>query len=121
MTRNFSRGTAIAWAELPAAITAYLPAHQARDTDAAIGSFAAAAVVTDEGRTCRGRDEVRGWLDGAAGQYTYTREFAGATRIGAARFDVLQHLEGDFPGGSADLHYRFTVDGASITRLVIEP
>ena len=35
--------------------------------------------------------------------------------------DVEQHLEGDFPGGVADLHYRFTLDGALIDRLVIEP
>ena len=35
--------------------------------------------------------------------------------------DVGQHLEGDFPGGVVDLHFRFTLDGASISRLVIEP
>ena len=34
---------------------------------------------------------------------------------------VGQHLEGNFPGGVADLHYRFTLDGALIARLVIEP
>ena len=32
--------------------------------------------------------------------------------------DVGQHLEGNFPGGVADLHYRFTLDGALISRLV---
>jgi len=34
---------------------------------------------------------------------------------------VRQHLEGDFPGGEVDLHYRFTLSGASIGGLVIEP
>jgi hypothetical protein len=33
----------------------------------------------------------------------------------------MQHLEGDFPGGVADLHFRFALDGALISRLVIEP
>ncbi|WP_308212834.1 hypothetical protein [Mycolicibacterium arenosum] len=30
--------------------------------------------------------------------------------------DVLQRLEGDFPGGVADLHYRFAVDDELISR-----
>jgi hypothetical protein len=33
----------------------------------------------------------------------------------------MQHLEGDFPGGVADLHFRFALDGALISQLVIEP
>ncbi|WP_250036636.1 nuclear transport factor 2 family protein [Paractinoplanes maris] len=121
MTKNSSSGTGLSWAELPATITAYLPAHQARDTQTAITAFATDAVVTDEGRTHRGRDEIRAWLDTGASEYTYTTEFVGATRTGAAHFDVVQHLEGDFPGGSADLHYRFVLDGATIAQLVIEP
>jgi len=112
---------AISRAELPAAITTYLAAHQARDGETAIGVFAADAVVTDEGRTHRGRDAIRAWLDGAASEYTYTTAFVGATRTGDGRYDVVQHLEGDFPGGVVDLHFRFTVNGGAITGLVIEP
>ena len=83
--------TATSWDELPATITTYLTAHQERDVATAVAAFADDAVVTDEGNTYRGRD------------------------------DVVQHLEGDFPGGVADLHFRFTMDGALISRLVIEP
>ena len=53
-------------------------------------------------------------------EYTYTSEFTGATTTDTT-VDVGQHLEGDFPGGVADLHYRFTLDGALISQLVIEP
>ena len=35
--------------------------------------------------------------------------------------DAAQHFEGNFPGGAADLHYRFTLAGGAISRLVIEP
>lgn len=35
--------------------------------------------------------------------------------------DEIQHLEGNFPGGTADLHYRFAFAGDRIARLVIEP
>jgi ketosteroid isomerase-like protein len=120
-TVTWSEGDAISQAELPAAIATYLAAHQARDAETAISAFAIDAVVTDEGRTHRDRDEIRTWLDSAASQYTFTTEVVGASRVGEAHFDVVQHLEGDFPGGVADLHFRFTLNGASITRLVIEP
>ena len=121
MDTTSSRGTDLSWDELPAVITTYLPAHQANEATTAIAAFAADAVVTDEGRAYHGRDQIRGWLDKSAGEYTYTTDFAGASRDGDARWDVVQHLEGDFPGGSVDLHYRFTLDGDRITRLVIEP
>lgn len=106
--------------ELPEIITTYLTAQEARDTATAITTFAADAVVTDEGQTYRGRDEIRGWLDSAGSEYTFTTEFVSAS-ASEAGIDVVQHLEGDFPGGTADLHFRFTTDGALIGRLVIEP
>ncbi|MDG4766006.1 nuclear transport factor 2 family protein [Solwaraspora sp. WMMD406] len=114
-------GTAVSWDELPAAIAAYLPAHQAHDAETAIRAFAANAEVTDEGRTYRGLDEIRTWLLNGGSEYTYTTDFVSAHRIGDTHVDVVQHLEGNFPGGSADLHYRFDLDGAVITRLVIAP
>jgi ketosteroid isomerase-like protein len=120
-TADQSEGTPTSWDELPAVITTYLTAHRARDLEAAISAFAADATVTDEGRTHRGRDEIRTWLSGAAGEYSYTTAFTGAVRTGATEFDAVQHLEGDFPGGVVDLHFRFTLDGPSISRLVIEP
>jgi hypothetical protein len=121
MDTTASSGTNLSWDELPAAITTYLPAHQAHDNKTAIGAFAADAAVTDEGQTYHGREQILGWLDKSAGAYTYTTEFVGASQDGATGWDVIQHLEGDFPGGSVDLHYRFTLDGDHITRLVIEP
>lgn len=33
----------------------------------------------------------------------------------------VQRLDGDFPGGVADLHYRFTLADGLISRLAIEP
>jgi ketosteroid isomerase-like protein len=120
MTVDNQQGTPTSWDELPATITRYLTAHATKDVDTAILAFTADAVVTDEGHTYRGRDQIRDWLGGAATSYTFTTEFVGATRD-SARVDVVQHLEGDFPGGIADLHFRFTMDGALISRLVIEP
>ncbi|WP_433604987.1 nuclear transport factor 2 family protein [Dactylosporangium sp. CA-139114] len=107
--------------DLPPVIMTYLAAHDARDVEGAIASFAPDAVVTDDGRGHHGTAEIRAWLAGAAAEYTYTTELLHATRLGEERYDVTQRLEGDFPGGVVDLHYRFTLRGSSIVRLIIEP
>jgi len=107
--------------ELPPTITTYLTAHEGRDAATAIKSFAKDAVVTDEGNTYRGLEEISDWLANAGTEFTFTTEFVGATTAEPSRYDVVQHLEGDFPGGIADLHFRFTMHGDLIDRLVIEP
>jgi hypothetical protein len=106
---------------LPATITSYLAAHQARDVETALTTFAPDAVVRDEGHTHRGRNAIRDWLAGAATEYTFTTELIGASQVDAERYDVRQRLEGDFPGGVVDLHYRFTLRGPAVSELVIEP
>lgn len=58
--------------DLPAVIAAYLDAHIVRDADRAIPLYHADATVTDEGKTYTGREEIRGWLQRAASEYTYT-------------------------------------------------
>ncbi|WP_082135877.1 nuclear transport factor 2 family protein [Mycobacterium sp. EPa45] len=97
-----------------------MTALDARDVDRALATLTTDAVVVDEGHDYTGRDDIGSWIATAASEYTYTTAFAGATTTDAG-VDVGQHLEGDFPGGVADLHYRFTLDGALISRLVIEP
>ncbi|MCK0173810.1 nuclear transport factor 2 family protein [Mycolicibacterium sp. F2034L] len=106
---------------LPEVVETYLAAHRSGDQSTALKTFTPDAVVVDEGRTHRGTQEIAGWMRAAASEYTYTTEFVSATTSGASSVDVLQHLAGDFPGGQADLHFRFTLDGALIARLVIEP
>lgn len=86
-----------------------------------LDTFTADAVVIDEGHDHGGREQIEAWLTGPASEFTYTTEFKSAATAGADNVDVLQRLEGNFPGGVADLHYRFTLDGALISRLVIEP
>ena len=108
-------------AELPETITSYLKAHQSRDLDVAMRSYEPDATVTDEGRTYSGHAEIRAWLSRSASQYTYTIEMTGASKPGDDRYDVTHHLEGNFPGGTADLHFRFTLRNGKIARLVIEP
>ena len=107
--------------ELPEPIPTYLAAHLARDADTAIPCFTDDAVVVDEGRTHRGPEQIRAWLGRAASEYRYTTELVGASRLDDGRYDALHHLEGDFPGGAVDLHFRFALRDGRIAALVIEP
>lgn len=107
--------------ELPALITTYLTAHQARDLEPALACYTEEAVVTDEGRTYRGKPEIRDWLAKTASEYTYTATLVAAQRIDDDHYVAVNHLEGDFPGGVVDLRFRFTLDGGRIAELVIAP
>ncbi|MFH9089289.1 nuclear transport factor 2 family protein [Streptomyces sp. NPDC017673] len=106
--------------ELPDVVQRYLKAHNARDAAAAAATLTADATVTDDGRTHLGRAAVEQWLARAASEYTYTTELLTA-RGDAGQCTVTQRLRGDFPGGTVDLHFRFTLDGDLISGLTIAP
>ena len=107
--------------QLPATIRAYLAAHAAGEADAALRTFAPTAVVVDQGETFRGTHEVLTFLRSAGGEFTYTTELIGAQRVDDAHWVAVNRLEGDFPGGVADLSYRFTLVDDLIAELVIAP
>ncbi|MFJ3494382.1 nuclear transport factor 2 family protein [Streptomyces sp. NPDC086091] len=114
--------TPLALADLPEVVGRYLRAHDARDTEAALATLAPGASITDEGRTHTGATGVRAWLERAGGAYTYTTTPVRAEREGRDRCTVVQHLEGDFPGGTVDLRFRFALDEHGLIRdLVIAP
>lgn len=108
------------WDALPDTIKRFMTALDARAVEEALATLTTEAVVTDEGHDYIGHHNIGSWIATAASEYTYTTEFTGATASDTT-VDVGQHLEGDFPGGIADLHYRFTLDDALISRVVIEP
>lgn len=112
--------TTTEWDALPDTVKTFMTTLTTPEDGRALGTFTPDAVVTDEGRNYTGRDEIGAWLTASAGEYTYTSEFTGASTTDTT-IDVVQHLEGNFPGGAVDLHFRFTLDGASISRLVCEP
>lgn len=115
------RNTPATREDLPETIASHLTAHDAGENAHVLATVTPDAVVTDEGHDHIGYEQIEAWLTGPTGEFTYTTEFIGATTIDAEHIDVLQRLESNCPGGVADLHYRFTLDGALINRLVIEP
>lgn len=113
--------TSIDHSDLPATVRGLLTALAARDVDAALPAFSPTAVVVDEGHTFRGTEEVLGFLRDAGSAFTYTTTFVSAVRLDERRWVVRNRLEGDFPGGVAELRYRFTLADDHITELVIAP
>ncbi|MFE7710422.1 nuclear transport factor 2 family protein [Streptomyces sp. NPDC057486] len=106
---------------LPEVITRFLNSHRAHDTATALSAFRADATVTDEGKTHGGVPAIETWMTQSASEYTYTIELIGAQKVDADRYVATHHLEGNFPGGVVDLHYRFTLSDGLIEDLRIEP
>jgi ketosteroid isomerase-like protein len=101
-------------------ITRYFAADARRDIDAIVALFTDEAVVVDEGQTYHGREAIRGWREGAASVYQYTTQVDDTKRFDAESYRVTGRLTGNFPGGTAALQWRFTVQNDLISRLEID-
>lgn len=106
-------------------ISSYFTAAAEGDVDALVTCFTDDAVVADEDRTWRGRAEIRSWRETVATAYKYTLDVLGSEPAGESagleRHDVRTHLEGNFPGGTVDLTYRFGLRDGRIASLDVAP
>jgi len=106
---------------LPTEVAAYMRAADARDSDGVVACFTDDAQVADEGRTWRGRAEIRRWWEGPATKYRYTVKLRGGQRVANDGYVSRVRLTGNFPGRTADLRYRFTLGNGLISALTIAP
>ncbi|WP_299038967.1 SDR family NAD(P)-dependent oxidoreductase [uncultured Pseudokineococcus sp.] len=102
-------------------IETYLDAHARADVAAATAAFSPTGVVTDDGHTHRGREQISSWLEQTTTDYTYTAATTTSPVRRGEQWTVTRHLEGDFPGGVVDLDYAFTIAEEQITALIIRP
>lgn len=102
-------------------VTSYFDADDRGDVDAIVTLFTDDAVVLDEGQTYHGITEIRGWREGSASEYQYTTEVIDTKRTGEDGYIVTVRLDGNFPGGTAQLKFRFTIAGDRISYLEIAP
>src|SRR4026209_2342945 len=110
---------------MPTVISDYLAASDRGDLNAVVACFTDDAVVLDEDQEWRGQAGIRQWRQKVANAYEYTVEVRGAAQRGAGdggpRPAVHPHLEGNFPGGTADLTFRFGLRDDRIATLQIVP
>ena len=104
--------------QLPPTIRAFLEAQEARDADAAVALLTPQAVISDVGESFSGAEAHRRFVSEAGTEFSYTSEITKVDRDGET-WVVSHHLEGDFPGGKADLDYRFALEGERIESLDI--
>jgi uncharacterized protein (TIGR02246 family) len=104
----------------PEVITRYLKAQSARDFNTLVTLFADDGAVIDEGKTWTGASEIRAWRDTAASVYEYSTDVLDVRAIAKDQFVARVHLDGNFPGGTVELEYRFTLDQGRIRRLEID-
>ena len=99
----------------------YFAADSRRDADAIVELFTDDAVVIDEGKTRRGTAEIRDWQDHAASEYQYTTTVLDRVPDGDTACAVTVRLDGNFPGGTADLTFDFLLADGLISALTITP
>ena len=105
----------------PDVIRRYFMLDTDREIDSIVALFADDATVVDEGETRRGTAAIRAWQTGPASRYTYTTDVLGLDALTADRVVVTGRLTGNFPGGTAELKWDFTVAGDRISQLLIAP
>ena len=104
---------------LPEPVAAYFAADRV-DVDAVAQCFTRDAVVRDEGHTYTGLDEIKQWKTATSKKYTYTCEPIRMEQKDGTTI-VSCHLEGNFPGGKADLRFFFGLKRGKIANLEIIP
>jgi ketosteroid isomerase-like protein len=106
-------------APAPSVVTRYFAAADARDFTGLANCFTSDGFVVDEGTAYRGRDEIIGWRQDLAGKWTFTTTVTGSDPVSSTEFRVHARVEGNFPGGVADLTYRFVLQDDAIAELSI--
>lgn len=103
--------------KLPPPITAYFESDRGQGKNVA-ECFTPDATVLDEGKTYHGTSEIHAWRADVAAKFTYTCEPRRVEHQGDATV-VTCRLEGDFPGGVADLRFFFKLVAGKISSLEV--
>jgi hypothetical protein len=95
--------------ELPPTAKGFVDGWQVGESDNVEALFTEDAVVSDQGETFHGRKEIRRRIDESIHLFTTTLTFLGAREVDGM-VGASYRLEGDFPGGVAELEYQFRLD-----------
>jgi hypothetical protein len=105
--------------DTPAVVVEYLEAAETGDAARLGACFAEDGEVHDEGRTYRGRAEIIRWRDETLSKWTYTTTLLDSEPAGDSAYRVTVRVEGNFPGGTADLGFDFVLADGLISSLRI--
>jgi len=103
---------------LPQPLTEYFKATNEHDVAAVLASFAAEAIVEDEGGQYLGLAAIRRWIEETVRKYDFTVEVKG-THEADGKTVVTGLVAGTFPGSPVTITYEFALAHQRIVRLVI--
>jgi hypothetical protein len=107
--------------DIPEILARFFEAEARRDTEAILALFSDDAAVIDERHAWHGTAEIRDWRLGPASKYEYTTTIARIDRIDDDHYRVNGRIDGNFPGGTAELKWDFVLVEGLIGRLEIAP
>lgn len=101
---------------LPPLLTRFVDSMNAHDSTAFIPCFAPDAVVEDEGRTHRGTQEIRTWIEESFKTARPVLEVTGVATTETSAV-ITGPVSGTFPGSPIVLNFHLTLAGDKITAL----
>ncbi len=104
--------------KLPSIIADLLTAQEKYDSNAFSECFSDDAVVFDEGKTYRGKKEVRQWNEMTNTKYKTKYEPLEVTTKGD-KITLKAKISGTFPGSPAIIEYHFETKNSKIISLQI--
>ena len=104
--------------KLPSIIADLLTAQEKYDSNAFSECFSDDAVVFDEGKTYRGKKEVRQWNEMTNTKYKTKYEPLEVTTKGD-KITLKAKISGTFPGSPAIIKYHFETENSKIISLQI--
>ncbi|WP_248448589.1 nuclear transport factor 2 family protein [Sinorhizobium meliloti] len=105
--------------DMPDIVNRYFDADSRNDADALSETFAAEAVVEDEGARHQGVVAILKWWVAAKQAAQYVAEPLESTSDGDKAL-VRAKVSGQFPGSPVTLSYSFTIKDGKIVRLEIQ-
>lgn len=101
---------------IPPLLTRFVESMNHQDTAAFLACFADDAIVEDEGKTHRGLDEIKTWIETA---FVESRPWLEVTSFNptATGSVITGIVSGTFPGSPVELHYHLIHDADQITGL----
>ena len=102
--------------KIPNVIEALVAAQNGSDSEKYANTFSETAVVFDEGKTHRGRKEIKAWIEKANQQYSAKMK---PLEYSAELNTLKSEISGTFPGSPLVLTYHFEIEDDKISSLRI--
>lgn len=102
--------------DLPNVIAALVAAQNNFDSQAYASTFSETAIVFDEGKTHKGKNEIQNWIEKANQEYKAMMQ---PLHYSETEQVLEAEVSGTFPGSPIVLRYQFEIEGGEIQSLKI--